>query len=210
MARTNDLLATILIGNTLVNAAAASIATSLIVSVLPEAHKSRAVLYATVATTLLLLVFGEINPKTFAAHNSVRTATLLGLSGPGRHGPARAARQAVRPHDRADHALVQGREGRLFPHAQRGGDPHRPSRRGPRAVVAPPPDRLRRTRYRLPAGQGDHGPAPRDQGHRDRFAPRRCSGHGPLGRVFPLSRLQGPARQHRGHPPRQGYYRISN
>jgi putative hemolysin len=77
VARTNDLLATILIGNTLVNAAAASIATSLIASVLPEAHKSRAVIYATVATTLLLLVFGEINPKTFAAHNSVRTATLL-------------------------------------------------------------------------------------------------------------------------------------
>jgi putative hemolysin len=77
LARTNDLLATILIGNTLVNAAAASIATSLFVSVLPEEHRSRAVLYATGATTLLLLVFGEINPKTFAAHNAVRTATVF-------------------------------------------------------------------------------------------------------------------------------------
>jgi putative hemolysin len=77
LARTNDLLATILIGNTLVNAAAASIATSLFVSVLPEARRGSAVLYATVATTLLLLVFGEIAPKTFAAHESVRAVSLL-------------------------------------------------------------------------------------------------------------------------------------
>jgi putative hemolysin len=76
-ARTNDLLATILLGNTLVNAAAASIATSLFVSALPEGRRNQAVIYATVATTLLLLVFGEINPKTFAAHNPVRLATLF-------------------------------------------------------------------------------------------------------------------------------------
>jgi putative hemolysin len=76
-ARTNDLLATILIGNTLVNAAAASIATSVFVSILPEGQGNRAVIYATVATTLLLLIFGEINPKTFAAHNSIRMATLF-------------------------------------------------------------------------------------------------------------------------------------
>jgi putative hemolysin len=75
--RTNDFLATILIGNTLVNAAAASIATSLFVSVLPEEHRGRAVIYATVATTLLLLIFGEINPKTFAAHNAVKTASAF-------------------------------------------------------------------------------------------------------------------------------------
>ena len=77
LARTNDLLATILIGNTLVNAAAASIATSLFVSALPDQNRNRAVLYATVATTLFLLVFAEINPKTFAAHNSLRTATVF-------------------------------------------------------------------------------------------------------------------------------------
>ncbi len=76
-AKTNDLLATILIGNTLVNAAAASIATSLFVSVLPEEHRGRAVIYATIATTLLLLIFGEINPKTFAAHNAVRTTVFM-------------------------------------------------------------------------------------------------------------------------------------
>ncbi len=73
--KTNDLLATILIGNTLVNAAAASLATTLFAAVLPEEHRGRSVIYATIATTLLLLVFAEINPKTFAAHNAVRTAT---------------------------------------------------------------------------------------------------------------------------------------
>jgi putative hemolysin len=75
LGRTNDLLATILIGNTLVNAAAASIATSLFVGILP--NRNRAILYATIATTLLLLVFGEVNPKTFAAHNSLRTVSLV-------------------------------------------------------------------------------------------------------------------------------------
>ena len=71
LGRANDLLATILVGNTLVNAAAASIATSIFAGLV--ADKNQAVLYATVATTLLLLVFGEINPKTFAAHNPLRT-----------------------------------------------------------------------------------------------------------------------------------------
>jgi putative hemolysin len=75
LGRTNDLLATILIGNTLVNAAAASIATSIFVGLLPD--RNQAILYATIATTLFLLIFGEVNPKTFAAHNSLRTVTLV-------------------------------------------------------------------------------------------------------------------------------------
>ena len=89
-ARTNDLLATILIGNTLVNAAAASIATALFVSVLPEEQRGRAAIYATIATTLLLLVFGEINPKTFAAYNAVRTASAFAY-------PVRAAMFVLAP-----------------------------------------------------------------------------------------------------------------
>jgi len=70
LGRTNNLLATILVGNTLVNAAAASIATWIFSSLVADGNQ--AVLYATIATTLLLLVFGEINPKTFAAHNALR------------------------------------------------------------------------------------------------------------------------------------------
>ena len=75
LGRTNDLLATILIGNTLVNAAAASIATSIFVGLLPD--RNQAILYATIATTLFLLIFAEVNPKTFAAHNSIRMVTLV-------------------------------------------------------------------------------------------------------------------------------------
>jgi putative hemolysin len=75
LARTNEFLATILIGNTLVNVAAASIATSVFVSLVPD--RSRAILFATFTTTLFLLIFAEINPKSFAAHNPLRTALFF-------------------------------------------------------------------------------------------------------------------------------------
>jgi putative hemolysin len=75
LSRINSLLATILVGNTLVNAAAASLATSFFVTVIPDQRK--AILYATAATTLLILLFSEINPKTFAAHNPLRTSLLF-------------------------------------------------------------------------------------------------------------------------------------
>lgn len=65
------LLATILIGNTLVNTAAASVATYFFVSILPD-NNNQAVLYATVVTTLLILIISEINPKTYAAYNPLK------------------------------------------------------------------------------------------------------------------------------------------
>jgi len=75
MARLNDLLATILIGNTLVNVAAASIATSIFVRLYPDPN--RAVLFATLVTTLLILLFAEINPKIAAAHRPIKVASLF-------------------------------------------------------------------------------------------------------------------------------------
>jgi putative hemolysin len=75
MARIDSLLSTILIGNTLVNAAAASMATSIFVSLIP--NRNQAILVATLTTSALLLFFGEINPKVFAAHNPIRTAFLF-------------------------------------------------------------------------------------------------------------------------------------
>lgn len=74
LARMKDLLATILIGNTLANIAAASIATSIFVSIFPG--KSGAVLLATLTTTLLILIFSELTPKTFAVYNPL-SLTLL-------------------------------------------------------------------------------------------------------------------------------------
>jgi putative hemolysin len=71
----DDLLATILVGNTLVNVAASSVATFIFVSIIP--NKNQAVLLATVATTLLILLFSEITPKTYAAYNSVKLSLLF-------------------------------------------------------------------------------------------------------------------------------------
>ncbi len=71
----NDFLATILIGNTLVNVAAASVATAFFVRLVPDPN--RAVLLATAATTVLILFFGEINPKTYAAHHPLKTSFRL-------------------------------------------------------------------------------------------------------------------------------------
>jgi putative hemolysin len=75
LGRIDGFLATILIGNTLVNAAAASVATYVFVILVP--NKNQAVLLATLTTTILLLFFAEINPKTFAAHNPVKTSFLF-------------------------------------------------------------------------------------------------------------------------------------
>ncbi|NTV80810.1 MAG: HlyC/CorC family transporter [Candidatus Aminicenantes bacterium] len=75
MARTNEFLATIMIGNTLVNVAASSIATSIFITLIPD--QNQAVLAATLATTLVILVFAETAPKTFAAQNPLKTSLLL-------------------------------------------------------------------------------------------------------------------------------------
>ncbi len=73
--KVDSLLATILIGNTLVNAAAASIATFIFVSFIP--NKNHAVLLATVVTTFLILILSEITPKTYAAYNPIKLAFLF-------------------------------------------------------------------------------------------------------------------------------------
>ncbi len=69
----NKLLTTILIGNNFVNIGASSIAT-----VISMGHfHSNAVGIATGIMTLLILVFGEIFPKSFAAHNNVLVARIV-------------------------------------------------------------------------------------------------------------------------------------
>jgi len=61
-------LSTILLGNNLVNTAAASLATALAVSVWQE----QGILYATIGVTAILLVFGEVTPKTVAFQHAER------------------------------------------------------------------------------------------------------------------------------------------
>lgn len=75
-ARLDRFLTTILVGNTLVNIAAASLATFLAVSLLPQ-NKNQAVFLATITTTGLILLFGEIGPKTLAAYHPLKLALSL-------------------------------------------------------------------------------------------------------------------------------------
>jgi putative hemolysin len=67
------LLATILIGNNIVNIGAASLATALALNV----FGSQGVAYATGVMTLLVLVFGEITPKGLASANNVKISLLV-------------------------------------------------------------------------------------------------------------------------------------
>jgi len=75
LGRIDDFLATILIGNTLVNTAAASLATYVLATLHPAGRG--AILYATGATTVLLLFFSEINPKIYAAYNPLKLALVF-------------------------------------------------------------------------------------------------------------------------------------
>ncbi|MGL5315107.1 MAG: HlyC/CorC family transporter [Peptostreptococcaceae bacterium] len=69
----SSLLGSILVGNNVVNIAATSISTSLFIALLgPEG-----VPVATLVMTILVLIFGEITPKTIAANNSEKVAILV-------------------------------------------------------------------------------------------------------------------------------------
>ncbi len=67
-------LSTILLGNNLVNTAAAAIATVIAVNLWGERH---GVVIATAAVTVVLLIFCETAPKTIAAHHSEKLSLLF-------------------------------------------------------------------------------------------------------------------------------------
>ena len=67
------LIATILLGNNLVSVLAAALATGLLVGL----YGPIGVLYATVAMTVLLVIFSEILPKTYALQNAVPAALAI-------------------------------------------------------------------------------------------------------------------------------------
>src|SRR3989338_4186591 len=67
------LFATILIGNNLVNVAAAAITTSISIRL----FESNAIGIATGVATLLILIFGDIVPKTIGANNNEAIAPLV-------------------------------------------------------------------------------------------------------------------------------------
>jgi Mg2+/Co2+ transporter CorB len=67
------LIGAILLGNNLVNILASALATSLLIGIVGPAG----VIYATFAMTLLVLVFGEVLPKSYALHNADRMALAV-------------------------------------------------------------------------------------------------------------------------------------
>lgn len=70
ISNSSKMLSTILIGNNIVNMAAASLMTTLTIQVLGNAYVG----LATGALTLLILIFGEITPKTLATIHSEKLA----------------------------------------------------------------------------------------------------------------------------------------
>ena len=67
------LIGSILIGNNAVNVIASALATSVFISVLDDAG----VLWATITMTVVLVVFAEVMPKTYALNNSDKYALLI-------------------------------------------------------------------------------------------------------------------------------------
>ena len=67
------LIGSILIGNNAVNVIASALATSVFISVLDDAG----VLWATVTMTVILVVFAEVVPKTYALNNSDNYALMI-------------------------------------------------------------------------------------------------------------------------------------
>ena len=72
-------ITTLLIGNNLVNIAATALVTQMSIQLSREMafSESLAVGYATAVMTLLVLIFGEITPKSIAVHNAVGFSRLV-------------------------------------------------------------------------------------------------------------------------------------
>jgi Mg2+/Co2+ transporter CorB len=71
--KTDRLIGTILLGNNLVNILASALATSVLITMFGETG----VAYATILMTLLILIFSEILPKTYAFRNASAAALLV-------------------------------------------------------------------------------------------------------------------------------------
>ena len=71
--KSSDLLSSILVGNNVVNIAATSVSTSLFINIFGDGG----VAIATAVMTVLVLIFGEITPKTIAANSPEKIAVIV-------------------------------------------------------------------------------------------------------------------------------------
>ncbi len=74
------LLSTVLLGNNLVNTAAASLSTALVVSMMGKGNENQAILVSTLIVTAIILVFGEAIPKTSASIHSEKVSLAVARS----------------------------------------------------------------------------------------------------------------------------------
>ncbi len=74
LAARERLIGALLLGNNLVNILASSVATGVLIALFGDAG----VAYATLAMTLLVLVFAEVMPKTYALNHADRVALAIG------------------------------------------------------------------------------------------------------------------------------------
>ncbi len=72
--RKDRLIGALLLGNNFVNILASSIATAVLLDIFGETG----VVYATLGMTVLLLIFSEVMPKTYALHHADRLSVTLG------------------------------------------------------------------------------------------------------------------------------------
>ena len=73
----HQLLPPILLGNNLMNTAAAALGTTIAIALLED--ENQAILVATASVTVVLLIFGETIPKTAAARHAERFAIVIAL-----------------------------------------------------------------------------------------------------------------------------------
>lgn len=73
LARSDRLIGALLLGNNLVNILASAIATKVMIDLFGD----EGVAYATLTMTLLVLIFAEVLPKTYALHNSEKMALVI-------------------------------------------------------------------------------------------------------------------------------------
>jgi putative hemolysin len=69
----DHLISSILLGNNFVNVLGSAIATALFISIFGD----KGILYATIAMTIILLIFAEITPKTIAAYKPDKVSMLV-------------------------------------------------------------------------------------------------------------------------------------
>ncbi len=193
----------ILLGNTLANVAASALATSLFLTLFGE----EGVVYATVVMTVIVVLFVEVLPKTYAILNADRMALAVAPARPFRGGGAgagdrrhavpgpphacgcSASRSATTPRCSRPHEEIRGA---IELHHKEGGVVKTHPRHAGRRARSPRADRV-----------GHHG-APDQDGHdRRRSSPRgdrRCGAEKLAHAAAAVARR---ARGDRRHPARQ-------